>query len=95
LSATLLAHPPLMPRCALATALALALVLWTMPARTAVAPVARSVLVAFPGERHAMSAHMIASADGFLRALDLEHAQPEPVVGSPTPLRPPHSRARF
>src|SRR5712691_7833473 len=29
---------------------------------------ARSVLVAFPGERHAMSAHMIASADGFLRA---------------------------
>lgn len=128
MSATLLAHPPLMPRCALATALALALVLWTMPARTAVAPVARagdlprawdpylgttrvqrasafqaalhrlgarSVLVAFPGERHAMSAHMIASADGFLRALDLEHAQPEPVVGSPTPLRPPHSRARF
>ena len=56
---------------------------------------ARSVLVAFPGERHAMSAPMIASADGFLRALDLEHAQPEPVVGSPAPLRPRHGRARF
>jgi pimeloyl-ACP methyl ester carboxylesterase len=56
---------------------------------------ARSVLVAFPGERHVMSAPMIASADGFLRALDLEHAQSEPVVGSPTPLRPLHGRARF
>jgi pimeloyl-ACP methyl ester carboxylesterase len=56
---------------------------------------ARSVLVEFPGERHAMSEQMIASADGFLRGLDLEHAQPEPVVGSPTPLRPPRGRARF
>src|SRR5919201_2672885 len=56
---------------------------------------ARSVLVAFRGERHAMSDQMIASADGFLRGLDLEHAQPDPVVGSPTPLRPPRGRARF
>jgi pimeloyl-ACP methyl ester carboxylesterase len=56
---------------------------------------ARSVLVEFPGEGHVMSEKIIASADGFLRGLDIEHSQSGPVVGSPTPLRPPHTRARF
>jgi pimeloyl-ACP methyl ester carboxylesterase len=56
---------------------------------------ARSVLVAFPGERHVMSADMVAGAEGFLRALDLEYAQSDLAVGSPRPLHPAHMCAHF
>jgi pimeloyl-ACP methyl ester carboxylesterase len=56
---------------------------------------ARSVLVAFAGEKHAMSAQMVASADGFLHALDLEYTQSDQMIGSPTPLHPPRTRAHF
>jgi len=51
---------------------------------------ARSVLVAFRGERHVMSLHMANSACSFLRGLDLEQSEPEP------PMRPQaHARAHF
>jgi len=51
---------------------------------------ARSVLVAFRGERHVMSLDMANSACSFLRGLDLEQSEPEP------PMRPQaHARAHF
>jgi pimeloyl-ACP methyl ester carboxylesterase len=57
---------------------------------------ARSVLVIFKGEKHALSAPMAASADSFLRALDLAHMDPDQALGTPSPLRGArHARAHF
>ncbi|MCA1644869.1 MAG: alpha/beta fold hydrolase [Chloroflexi bacterium] len=55
----------------------------------------RSVLVAFRGEKHALSAEMAASAASFLRALDLAHDGPEEAVGSPAALKGGRTRAHF
>jgi hypothetical protein len=52
---------------------------------------ARAVLVAFPGERHALSADMAESACSFLRALDLLQGE----SGSPVALHAPHTRPHF
>jgi pimeloyl-ACP methyl ester carboxylesterase len=54
---------------------------------------ARSVLVAFRGERHALSPDMAASACSFLRALDLE--QTDVHQFDPELTRAPHTRAHF
>jgi pimeloyl-ACP methyl ester carboxylesterase len=51
---------------------------------------ARSVLVAFRGERHVLSPDMADSACGFLRGLDLEQSEPEPPVRQQA-----HTRAHF
>src|SRR5215472_1378209 len=51
---------------------------------------ARSVLVAFRGERHIMSPDMANSACSFLRGLDLEQSEPEPPVRQQA-----HARAHF
>jgi len=48
---------------------------------------ARSVLVIFRGEKHALSAQMAASAGSFLRALDLAHVDPAQAMGTPTPVK--------
>jgi pimeloyl-ACP methyl ester carboxylesterase len=56
---------------------------------------ARSVLVTFRGEKHALSIEMAASASSFLRALDLAHVAPNPTLGTPVPLKGAHTRARF
>jgi pimeloyl-ACP methyl ester carboxylesterase len=50
---------------------------------------AKSVLVAFRGERHGLSPEMASSACTFLRGMDLEQAEAAHVI------RPRHSRARF
>jgi len=52
---------------------------------------ARSVLVVFRGEKHALSAQMAASADSFLRALDLAHMDPDQAIGTPIPLKSPRN----
>jgi len=54
---------------------------------------ARSVLVAFRGERHVLSPDMAASACSFLRGLDLEQSEPHTV--DPGIARPPHTRGHF
>ena len=54
---------------------------------------ARSVLVAFRGERHVLSPDMAASACSFLRGLDL--AQTEIHTLDPELARPAHTRAHF
>jgi pimeloyl-ACP methyl ester carboxylesterase len=56
---------------------------------------ARSVLVAFRGEKHVLSAEMAASADSFLRALDLAHMDPDQALGTPTPFKSPRTRPHF
>ena len=57
---------------------------------------ARSVLVVFRGEKHALSAQMAASADSFLRALDLAHMDAVQAIGTPIPLKSPrNARAHF
>ncbi len=57
---------------------------------------ARSVLVIFRGEKHALSARMAASAGSFLRALDLAHIDPAPAIGTPMPVKGAHGiRAHF
>ncbi len=56
---------------------------------------AKSVLVAFRGERHAFTAPMAATACSFLRTLDQAHKDPSPAVGSPTILRANHTRPHF
>jgi pimeloyl-ACP methyl ester carboxylesterase len=53
---------------------------------------ARSVLVAFRGERHGLSQDMASSACAFLRGMDLEQAEPTSAVHV---IRRPHTRARF
>jgi pimeloyl-ACP methyl ester carboxylesterase len=50
---------------------------------------ARSVLVAFRGEKHALSAEMAASACSFLRALDQAHIDPGQAIGTPAALKGP------
>jgi poly(3-hydroxybutyrate) depolymerase len=57
----------------------------------------RSVLVAFRGERHVLSADMAASACSFLRlrALDVAHADEGSTLGSPQVLRAAHTRGHF
>jgi len=54
---------------------------------------ARSVLVAFRGERHILSPDMAASACSFLRGLDLEQSEAHNV--DPELVRKPHTRAHF
>jgi len=54
---------------------------------------ARSVLVAFRGERHTLSPEMAASACSFLRGLDLEQTDARAV--DPSIARAPHTRAHF
>jgi pimeloyl-ACP methyl ester carboxylesterase len=54
---------------------------------------ARSVLVAFRGERHTLTPDMAASACSFLRALDL--AQATSVVDVPTAFKTSHARGHF
>ncbi len=56
---------------------------------------ARSVLVAFRGEKHTLSTDMSNSACSFLRALDLAHLDPAQTPGTPTPLKGRGTRARF
>jgi hypothetical protein len=56
---------------------------------------ARSVLVAFRGAQHTLSADMTATACSFLRAMDLAHAGPIDPVGPPAPVRANHVRAHF
>jgi pimeloyl-ACP methyl ester carboxylesterase len=56
---------------------------------------ARSVLVAFRGEKHSLSQDMTASACSFLRSLDLAHADPTPTLGSPAVVKRSSSRGRF
>jgi pimeloyl-ACP methyl ester carboxylesterase len=56
---------------------------------------ARSVLVAFRGEKHVLSADMAASACSFLRAMDLEHIVPLQAVGTPRAMTGPHTRPHF
>jgi pimeloyl-ACP methyl ester carboxylesterase len=56
---------------------------------------ARSVLVAFRGEKHALSLEMASSASSFLRALDLANADPDQSPGTPTPLKAKRTRAHF
>jgi pimeloyl-ACP methyl ester carboxylesterase len=53
---------------------------------------ARTVLVAFRGERHALSADMAASACSFLRALDQGQGQ---LSGTPAALKGARTRAHF
>jgi len=53
---------------------------------------ARSVLVAFRGERHGLSQDMATSACAFLRGMDLEQAEQATPVHA---IRRPHTRARF
>jgi pimeloyl-ACP methyl ester carboxylesterase len=55
----------------------------------------RSVLVAFRGEKHALSADMAASACSFLRALDLAHLDPVQAQGTPIPVKALHARPHF
>ena len=54
---------------------------------------ARSVLVAFRGERHALSPDMAASACSFLRGLDLEQSETHAV--DPVVAHKAHTRARY
>jgi pimeloyl-ACP methyl ester carboxylesterase len=54
---------------------------------------ARSVLVAFRGERHVLSPDMAASACSFLRGLDLEQSEQHTV--DPVIARPAHTRGHF
>jgi pimeloyl-ACP methyl ester carboxylesterase len=54
---------------------------------------ARSVLVAFRGERHVLSPDMAASACSFLRGLDLEQSEPQAI--DPVIAHRAHARARF
>jgi pimeloyl-ACP methyl ester carboxylesterase len=56
---------------------------------------ARSVLVAFRGERHVLSADMAASACSFLRALDLSRVDESPTLGSPPVIYAAHTRRHF
>ena len=56
---------------------------------------ARSVLVFFKGERHVLSAEMTASADSFLRALDLAHIDQVQALGTPVALKGPRTREHF
>src|SRR6267378_1042735 len=57
---------------------------------------ARSVLVIFRGEKHALSAQMAASAGSFLRALDLAHVDPAQAIGTPIPVKGArNARAHF
>jgi pimeloyl-ACP methyl ester carboxylesterase len=57
---------------------------------------ARSVLVVFRGEKHALSPTMAASAGSFLRALDLAHIDPAQAIGTPVPVKGPrNARAHF
>ena len=56
---------------------------------------ARSVLVNFRGEKHALSADMTAAACSFLRALDIAHSGPVDPTGSPPALHGRGARAHF